>query len=95
MVVLLDRLGAPGWVTALPWIVPTVAVAVWALGRPVAAVLSDDDDESWSGYSVRLVMIGADVPRGRPARAATATVFGAPLGWALAVLFLIELTGIV
>jgi hypothetical protein len=91
---LLDRLGAPGSIVAVPWIVPTVAVGVWAQGRPGPAVLSDDDDESWSGYAIRSAMVGRDEARARPARIVTTAIFGAPLGWALAVLFLIELTGI-
>lgn len=90
----LDRLGAPGWVVALPWIVPTAAAMIWSMGRPAPAVLTDDDDDSWIGYAIRLVMVGDGEPRARPARAVAAAVFGAPVGWAFVVFGLLELIGI-
>ena len=91
----LGWLGAPGWVAALPWLMPTIGAIVWALGRPTPAILSDDDDDSWVGYSIRLVMIGSEEPRPRPVRAVLAMVFGAPVVSALTLFFLIELTGLV
>jgi hypothetical protein len=90
----LGWLGAPGWVAALPWIVPTIGALVWALGRPKPAILSDDDDDSWAGYAVRLVMIGREEPRQRPARVLTAIVLGAPVAWALVLLLLLEMIGV-
>lgn len=90
----LRRLDAPGWVVALPWIAPTVGMSVWSLARPTPAVMSDDDDDSWVGYVIRLVMVGSERPRQRAVRLITAVLFGAPLGWAFAVFLLIELTGI-
>jgi hypothetical protein len=91
----LSWLGAHGWVAALPWLVPTIGALVWALGRPTPAILSDDDDDSWVGYSIRLVMIGSEAPRPRPVRAFLAMVLGAPVVSALALFFLLELTGLV
>ena len=90
----LDRLNAPGWVVWMPWLAPTVGSLFWALGRPSAAILSDDDDDGWTGYSVRFVIIGSDLPRPRPLRAIASVLFGAPLAWAFGVLFLLELAGI-
>jgi hypothetical protein len=90
----LGRLDAPGWVVALPWIAPTVGMSVWALARPTPAILSDDDDDSWVGYVIRLVMVGSEQPRQRAARVITGVLFGAPVGWAFAVFVLVELTGI-
>jgi hypothetical protein len=46
------------------------------------------------GYVIRLVMVGSERPRQRAARLITAVLFGAPLGWSLAVFVLVELTGI-
>jgi len=91
----LDWLGAPGWVAALFWLAPTIGALVWALGRPTPAILSDDDDDSWVGYSIRLAMIGSEQPRPRPVRAILAVVFGAPVVSALTLFLLFELTGLV
>jgi hypothetical protein len=90
----LDRLSAPDWVVWSPWLAPTVGVLSWALARPSAAILSDDDDDKWTGYSVRVVIIGSDTPRPRPVRAIATVLFGAPVAWSYGVLFLLELTGI-
>ena len=93
--VTLGWVGAPGWVAALVWLAPTAGALVWALGRPTAAILSDDDDDSWVGYSIRLFMIGSEEPRPRPVRAVLAVVFGAPVVSALTLFLLFELTGLV
>lgn len=95
LIAALDWLGAPGWVVALPWLAPTAGAALWALGRPTPAILTDDDDDSWVGYSIRLVMIGSQEPRPRTVRAVLAVLFGAPVVAALTLFFLIELTGLV
>jgi hypothetical protein len=89
----LDRLGAPGWVVALPWIVPTAAVLAWAVGRPGPAVLTDDDDDTWTGFAIRTVMVGGDEARPRPLRVITAVLFGAPVAWSFIVLVAAELVG--
>lgn len=88
-------LGAPDWVAVLAWLAPTAGALVWALGRPVPAILSDDDDDSWVGYAIRIVMIGSEEPRLRPVRAILAVVFGAPVVTALTLFFLFELIGLV
>jgi hypothetical protein len=90
----LERLGAPDWAVSMPWLVPTAGVLLWALAKPSAAVLSDDDDDKWTGYSVRVVMIGSDSPRPRPVRLIATVLFGAPVAWSYGVLFLFELAGI-
>ena len=73
---------------------PTIGALLWALGRPIPAILTDDDDDSWVGYSIRQVMIGSEEPRLRTVRAVLAVVFGAPIVWALSLFLLVELTGI-
>lgn len=91
----LGAIGAPRWVVALPWLFPTLVVLVWNQRRPGPAIPTDDDDDSWTGYSVRYVLVGAGEPRPRLARLVAALLFGAPVGWAFFVLLLIELAGIV
>ena len=90
----LRSLGAPTWVVALPWIAPVAGTLIWTLRSPAPAVLSDDDDESWSGYAIRFVMVGPDEPRPPAIRVLAALVFGAPIVWAFVVLTALELTGI-
>ncbi len=90
----IDRLGAPGWVVALPWIAPTAGMLAWALARPGPAVLSDDDDDSWTGFSIRSVMVGRDEARPRTLRVITGVLFGAPIVWSFVVLGIAELTGV-
>lgn len=84
-IVLLDLLAAPGWVQALPWLVPTLVTLGWNLYRPGPAVLSDDDDERWSGYALRTVLVGTDRPRAVPLRVLASLLFGGPVGWLLLV----------
>ncbi len=90
----LDRLGAPDWVVALPWIVPTAGMLAWALGHPGPAVLSDVDDDCWTGFSIRTVMVGRNEARPRPLRVITAVLFGAPVVWSSVVFGIAELLGV-
>ncbi len=90
----LRALDAPAWVVALPWILPILGTVVWTLRGPRPALLSDDDDESWSGYAIRSVMVGADEPRSVGSRALMGLVFGAPIVWSFIILTALELTGL-
>lgn len=91
---LLALIGAPWWLVAGPWYVPTVAVGIWTVFRARPASVSDDDD-SWSGYAVRLVMVGEDTANPTATRAFAALVLGGPVGWAIGVLLILELLGLV
>ena len=90
----LRALGAPTWVVALPWLLPIVGMLIWTVRSPAPAVLSDDDDESWSGYAIRSIMVGAVERRPAPVRVLAALLFGAPVVWSFVVLTALELTGI-
>jgi hypothetical protein len=90
----LALLGAPVWVASLPWALPTIAMIAWALIRPTPAVATDDDDDSWTIYSIEYVIIGEGSPRPAPARLITALVVGAPIVWCLAVFGLSTLAGL-
>jgi hypothetical protein len=92
---LLDRIGAPSLVAAAPWYLPTIAALVWNLGRPKPGLAGQDGDESWLVYSIRAVMVGAERPKSRPARAITAVLFGAPVAWCLLVVGVLALAGVV
>lgn len=94
VILLLDRLGAPGWLATMPWWLPTLAALVWATLRPAPAVVSDDDDDSWAGYVIRFVLVGEGEPREPPLRAITAVVFGAPVVWSLLVFGVLVLLGL-
>lgn len=83
---LLDALGAPTWVVALAWVVPTAAVVGWVLTRPRPAIATDSDDDSWIAYSIQWVLVGDVTPRSAAARFLAAVVFGAPVAWSLVVL---------
>ena len=85
---------APGWVTTLPWVVPTAGTLVWTIVRPSVSGLTDDDDDSWFGYTIRWVLVGELEPRPAPVRVLAAIVFGAPVVWALLISGLLTLTGI-
>jgi hypothetical protein len=91
---LLNRLGTPTWLAALAWIVPTSGALVWTVLRPTAAVVTDDDDDSWAGYAIRYVMVGENAPRGTPVRVLAALAFGAPVIWALLVFGVSTLVGL-
>lgn len=86
--------GAPDWLVALPWVIPTAGAVVWSVARPTPARLTDDDDDSWVGYSIRLMLVGSEEPRTRPARVVTTLLFGAPVVWSLVVFGLLELFGV-
>lgn len=92
---LLSIVGAPAWLVAMPWWLPTLAAIVWTIIRPSVAVVSDDDDESWGGYANRYVLVGEHEPRAAPVRVVTALLFGAPIGWALLVFAALTLTDLV
>lgn len=92
---LLGRLDAPGWVLASAWALPTAGAVAWTTIRPSVSGLTDDDDDSWLGYSIRWVLVGEIEPRPAPVRVIVAILFGAPVGWALLLIGLLTLTGIV
>ena len=68
---------------------------MWTLTRPTVSGLSDDDDDSWFGYSIRWVLVGELEPRPTPVRVVAAVVFGAPVVWAVLVAGVLTLVGIV
>ncbi len=94
MINLLEALDAPWGVTTMPFWLPTIAVLVWTLARPTPAVATDDDDDSWTTFSVRHVLVGEDRPRSAPLRILAAAVFGAPIAWALGLFGLLALLGL-
>jgi hypothetical protein len=91
---LLGLLGAPTWLTVLPWVLPTGGALLWAAIRPTPAVATDDDDDSWIGFAIRLVMFGEDEPRALPARLVAALLLGAPVAWALGVFGGLSIVGL-
>lgn len=89
----LDRLGVPdAWRHAV-WVVPTVGSLIWALWRPQPATASDDEQQPWSDYAVRAVMIGVERPRPAAGRAVTGILFGAPLVVYLVITVVLEALG--
>ncbi len=94
VILLLDRFGAPGWLTIMPWWLPTIAALAWTLRRPAPAVVSNDDDDSWAGYVIRYVLVGEGEQRETPLRAIAAAVFGAPVAWSLVVFGVLVLIGL-
>lgn len=78
----------------MPWLVPTLGATAWAAARPEPAVLSDDDDDSWTGFAIRYVMVGEEELRPAPVRLLAAFVVGAPVVWSLVVLGLLSIAGI-
>lgn len=91
---LMRWLDAPTWVVLLPWTLPTAGVIVWTLVRPTVAEVTDDDDDSWFGYSIRWALAGELDPRPAPIRVVAAVLFGAPTVWAVAMSGLLTLTGL-
>lgn len=79
---LLDALGAPAWVVVLPWLAPTIALTVWAVASGDPARLTDDDDDSWVGFTARWAFTGEGALRPMPVRVVVAVVLGAPICWA-------------
>jgi hypothetical protein len=90
----LDRLGAPLWLVTAAWWVPMVGVAAWTLGWPTPAAVTDDDDDSWPGYSIRWALVGEDEARPVPVRLTAVAVFGAPVGWSVALSGIATVTGL-
>ena len=87
--------GAPGVIQALVWLVPTAAVLVWTVTAPRVAESTDHNDtQTWPGFTIRYGLVGEDQARPVPARIACAVVFGAPVGWALVVIGLLGLLGL-
>ena len=89
----LDRLGVPGAWRHAVWIVPTGGALIWALYRPQPATASEDEEQPWSDYAVRAVMIGVDQPRPPARRALTGILFGAPLVVYLIITVVLEALG--
>ena len=87
-------LDAPTWVALLPWAAPTVSAIAWTLVRPRAAEVTDDDDDSWFGYSIRWALVGEEQPRPAPTRIVSALLFGAPVAWSVMVSGLLTLVGV-
>lgn len=92
---LLAWAGAPVWLVMLPWWLPTFATVAWTLVRPTVSGLSDDDDDSWFGYSIRWALVGEREPRPATVRVVTAVLFGAPVAWAILVGAILTLTGLI
>ena len=90
--------GAAGWsgfVTMQIWLLPTIAVLVWTVAAPSVAESTDrNDTQTWPGFAIRYGLVGEDVARPLPARIATAVVFGAPVGWALVVISVLGIIGL-
>lgn len=93
-IALLRLFEPPQWVVLLPWLAPTAGMLYWTVVRPTPAIVSDDDDDSWIGYSMRLVLFGADTPQALPIRLVAALVLGAAVVWAFIVFTILELAGI-
>ena len=92
---LLSAAGASGWLVLLPWWLPTLGAVVWTLREPAPAIASDDDDDSWALYSIRLVLVGAKEPRPLPLRVLAAVLLGAPACWALLLVGFLVVLGVV
>ena len=86
-------LDAPRWVVIMPWLLPTAGALIWTLARPTAAAVTDDDDDSWIGYSIRWALVGETRPRRASVRVVIAIVIGAPIVWAVVLSGLLSLTG--
>ena len=91
---LLDWIGAPSWLVASLWAMPTTLVMIWTLARPRPAVPTDDDDDGWTTYSIQFVLVGDGAPRAAPIRVIAAALFGAPVVWSLVVFGLSTLIGL-
>jgi len=90
----LGRAGSPTWAQVLPWLVPMLGVLVWSLSGPTPADATDYEEQSWSGYVIRYVLIGEEVLRPRLERILVAVLVGGPIGWAMIVISLLALVGI-
>lgn len=87
-------LGAPQFLGAAAWALPTIGVVAWVLVRPRPAVATDDDDDAWTTYSIQYVLVGEGEPRPAPLRLIAALLFGAPVVWSLFVFGLSTLAGL-
>ena len=93
LIVALDQLGVPGEWRHAVWIVPTLGALAWAVWRPDPATASEDEQQPWSDYAVRAVMVGVEQRRSVAPRAATALLFGAPLVVYLTITVILEALG--
>lgn len=93
VILVLDRLEVPTVWRHATWIVPTVGAVAWALRRPDPATASEDEEQPWSDYAVRAVMIGVEQPRPAVQRAVAGIVFGAPLVVYLTITVILEALG--
>lgn len=94
VIAILDYADAPAWIVFAGWLALTLAVLGWALRTDVAATASDFEDQAWSEYAVRAVMVGRERPRSASARMITAVLFGAPLAVGLPLLVLLAAVGL-
>ena len=87
--------GLSGFVRIVIWLVPTVAVLVWTVVAPSVAESTDHNDtQTWPGFAIRYGLVGEDEPRPLPVRIAIAALFGAPVGWALVVIGILGVIGL-
>ena len=93
-IVVLGLAGAAGWIQLLPWLVPMVSVLAWSLSDPTPADVTDFEEQTWSGYVIRYVLIGEEVPRDRPHRIIAAVVLGGPVGWVIVIATALAVVGI-
>lgn len=91
---LLAALGAPDVVAWSPWWLATMGVIAWAILRSTPAEVTDEDDDSWSGYSLRYVLVGEAEARPAIVRVVAAVILGAPIVWSMLVLGLLALAGV-
>ncbi len=89
----LDLVGVPPVWRHTTWILPTIGTLVWVLRRPAPATASEDDQQPWSDYAVRAVMVGIEQPRPAAHRAITGILFGAPLVVYLTITVILEALG--
>lgn len=90
VMLVLDRLEVPALIRHATWIVPTLGAVAWVLRRPDPATASEDEEQPWSDYAVRAVMIGVEAARPPAQRAAAGIVFGAPLVVYLTITVILE-----
>ena len=84
-----------GFVRMQIWLVPTIAVLVWTIAAPSVAESTDENDtQTWPGFAIRYGLVGEDELRPLPVRIVLAVVFGAPVGWALVVITILGIIGL-
>ncbi|TDT15985.1 hypothetical protein BDK89_1567 [Ilumatobacter fluminis] len=87
--------GLSGFVQMQIWLVPTIAALVWTIVGPSVAESTDrNDTQTWPGFAIRYGLVGEDEPRPLPARIVIAVVFGAPVAWALVVITILGIIGL-